>query len=232
MPRAVCASETGRGRRLMAGAGAGRIASPRPPGTATTPSRPGDSSDSGHAAGENPGQTGQFQMSLDRAAGGCRRQNPRQTYFISPGICCMVVRTANTAITCSDVPGSGRGHAGGCTMADLASSGPPVRRRALLAAGGIALISARAPGMLQPGPPDRVPAHRGPSYPLDRPLYYIRDASRAIALTIDDGPDPEYTPQVLRLLRQHQSGPAAGRHQRPRQPALPNMMPSLTATCR
>jgi peptidoglycan/xylan/chitin deacetylase (PgdA/CDA1 family) len=40
-----------------------------------------------------------------------------------------------------------------------------------------------------------------PSYPLDQPLYYIDDASRAIALTIDDGPSPLYTPQVLRLLR-------------------------------
>ena len=49
----------------------------------------------------------------------------------------------------------------------------------------------------------RVPAHRGPAYPLDRPLYYIDDASKAIALTIDDGPDPVYTPQVLRLLHEY-----------------------------
>ena len=42
-----------------------------------------------------------------------------------------------------------------------------------------------------------------PSYPLDQPLYYIDDASRAIALTIDDGPSPLYTPQVLRLLRSY-----------------------------
>jgi peptidoglycan-N-acetylglucosamine deacetylase len=40
-----------------------------------------------------------------------------------------------------------------------------------------------------------------PSYPLDRPLYYIDDASKAVALTIDDGPSPVYTPQVLALLR-------------------------------
>ena len=41
------------------------------------------------------------------------------------------------------------------------------------------------------------------SYPLNRPLYYIDDASKAIALTIDDGPDPVYTPQVLRVLHQY-----------------------------
>jgi peptidoglycan/xylan/chitin deacetylase (PgdA/CDA1 family) len=52
-----------------------------------------------------------------------------------------------------------------------------------------------------------IAAHRspaGPAYPVDRPLYYIRDTSTAIALTIDDGPDPVYTPQVLRLLHKYQ----------------------------
>jgi peptidoglycan/xylan/chitin deacetylase (PgdA/CDA1 family) len=33
-----------------------------------------------------------------------------------------------------------------------------------------------------------------------RPRYYIEDGRKAIALTIDDGPNPVYTPQVLRLL--------------------------------
>ena len=39
---------------------------------------------------------------------------------------------------------------------------------------------------------------------MDQPLYYIDDASRAIALTIDDGPDQRvYTPQVLRVLHRY-----------------------------
>lgn len=38
-----------------------------------------------------------------------------------------------------------------------------------------------------------------------RPIYYVDDLipdapTHAIALTVDDGPDPEYTPKVLRLL--------------------------------
>ena len=45
--------------------------------------------------------------------------------------------------------------------------------------------------------------HPESPYPVDRPLYYIHDASKAIALTIDDGPDPVYTPQVLRVLHQY-----------------------------
>ena len=44
-------------------------------------------------------------------------------------------------------------------------------------------------------PPGKDPA-TGPK----QPLYYINDGPRAIALTIDDGPSPVYTPQILRLL--------------------------------
>jgi peptidoglycan-N-acetylglucosamine deacetylase len=97
------------------------------------------------------------------------------------------------------------------------------RRRVLLAVGGMALTgtvaavrgrptrSPERPPAGRAGAADRrpvaqrgVPAGGEPAYPLDRPLYYIRDADRAIALTIDDGPDPEYTPQVLRLLKRYQ----------------------------
>lgn len=90
------------------------------------------------------------------------------------------------------------------------------RRRALLAVGGMALTAGAARHLLVSGSADQAqghraaPAHRtapagqgAPSYPLDRPLYYIHDSSKSIALTIDDGPDPVYTPQVLRLLHQY-----------------------------
>ena len=60
-----------------------------------------------------------------------------------------------------------------------------------------------------PGPDGRDRPHRRrtdsePPYPPDQPLYYIDDDDKAIALTIDDGPNPVYTPQVLALLRQYQ----------------------------
>jgi peptidoglycan/xylan/chitin deacetylase (PgdA/CDA1 family) len=35
------------------------------------------------------------------------------------------------------------------------------------------------------------------------PVYYINDGPMTVALTIDDGPSPVYTPQVLRVLAQH-----------------------------
>ncbi|MFJ7243806.1 polysaccharide deacetylase family protein [Kitasatospora sp. NPDC098652] len=36
-----------------------------------------------------------------------------------------------------------------------------------------------------------------------KPVYDLDPAQRVVALTIDDGPDPRYTPQVLALLQQH-----------------------------
>ena len=31
-------------------------------------------------------------------------------------------------------------------------------------------------------------------------MYHVDDGRKVIALTIDDGPSPVYTPQILRLL--------------------------------
>jgi peptidoglycan/xylan/chitin deacetylase (PgdA/CDA1 family) len=92
------------------------------------------------------------------------------------------------------------------------------RRRLLLAVGAVTLTSALAPRLLDGGSAHgRIPAEPvrhvdrlraagqpAPAYPLDRPLYYVHDESKAIALTVDDGPDPLYTPQVLDLLRQYE----------------------------
>ena len=35
------------------------------------------------------------------------------------------------------------------------------------------------------------------------PMYYVHDGPKAIALTIDDGPSPVYTPRILRLLARY-----------------------------
>ena len=106
------------------------------------------------------------------------------------------------------------------------------RRRLLLTVGGITLTSVVGSRLLS-GPAGHLPPHREmsanqqpaaqraltarrnppahhdpvthhrPPRPPDQPLYYVDDASRAIALTIDDGPDPVYTPQVLRVLHRY-----------------------------
>jgi peptidoglycan-N-acetylglucosamine deacetylase len=95
------------------------------------------------------------------------------------------------------------------------------RRRVLLAVSGIVLTGVPA-ARLQLGQPAThtsahrdipaghgvhesrdITAYRAPEYPLDKPLFYVNDADKAIALTIDDGPDPVYTPQVLNVLHSY-----------------------------
>ena len=100
----------------------------------------------------------------------------------------------------------------------------------LAVGGGVLLIStvaaiASKPGPSHPsasGPPGTEGGH--PAAPLARqhpktrraaqadqhakpvrhqPVYYIDDGPKTIALTIDDGPSPVYTPQVLALLQEY-----------------------------
>ncbi len=135
----------------------------------------------------------------------------------------MMVRIAHALVPCRDVPVEGTEHCGGSVAARSSFEDSPAdafavrRRRLLLATGAVTLTSALAPRLLSGRPADHraaiqpvdqvhpVRAHvpHAPSYPVDRPLYYVRDVSKDIALTIDDGPDPLYTPQVLEVLRHY-----------------------------
>jgi peptidoglycan-N-acetylglucosamine deacetylase len=47
------------------------------------------------------------------------------------------------------------------------------------------------------------PRHAQPKLPYGEPMYTIKDGPKVVALTIDDGPSPIYTPQILRILRQY-----------------------------
>jgi peptidoglycan/xylan/chitin deacetylase (PgdA/CDA1 family) len=71
----------------------------------------------------------------------------------------------------------------------------------------------RPPGQHAPPPPEGTPAAHAHLAKADRPsrhgsgagqpIYHLDDGPKVIALTIDDGPDPVYTPQVLRLLAKY-----------------------------
>jgi peptidoglycan/xylan/chitin deacetylase (PgdA/CDA1 family) len=97
-----------------------------------------------------------------------------------------------------------------------------VSRRAFLAVGGASLLSACAGPDGAPAsaasPPPRVvtPARSVPPPPqLPQPIpvqaepdYEVAAdkavaGQKAVALTIDDGPDPDWTPKVLRILAKH-----------------------------
>jgi peptidoglycan-N-acetylglucosamine deacetylase len=93
-------------------------------------------------------------------------------------------------------------------------SGWVSRRRLLLASGGLLLAGTAAalgdvatdgaplPTALDHPRQRTAPPARLPPRPV-KPVYYLDDGPKTIALTIDDGPSPVYTPRILRLLKQY-----------------------------
>jgi peptidoglycan-N-acetylglucosamine deacetylase len=101
---------------------------------------------------------------------------------------------------------------------------PRSSRRVFLALGGLTLLSAcatdgpPAPGATsatalppsQPPSPSpsssppaapRIPVQREPRYVL--PASAARKGTKVVALTLDDGPDPRYTPEILKILHKY-----------------------------
>ena len=74
----------------------------------------------------------------------------------------------------------------------------------------------RSPHPAQTGATDASPHPTAPAKPKPhptptatdtiapaRPVYYVDDGPKTIALTIDDGPSPIYTPQILQILEKY-----------------------------
>jgi peptidoglycan/xylan/chitin deacetylase (PgdA/CDA1 family) len=59
------------------------------------------------------------------------------------------------------------------------------------------------PGKTQPGKPRPHPTATDAGPPPPSPVYYVDDGPKVIALTIDDGPSPIYTPQILQILEKY-----------------------------
>jgi peptidoglycan-N-acetylglucosamine deacetylase len=59
------------------------------------------------------------------------------------------------------------------------------------------------PGKTQPGKPRPRPTATDAGPPPPSPVYYVDDGPKVIALTIDDGPSPIYTPQILQILEKY-----------------------------
>jgi len=49
----------------------------------------------------------------------------------------------------------------------------------------------------------RPPRHAQPRLPYGEAMHTVEDGPKVVALTIDDGPSPVYTPQILKILRQY-----------------------------
>jgi peptidoglycan/xylan/chitin deacetylase (PgdA/CDA1 family) len=87
-----------------------------------------------------------------------------------------------------------------------------LHRRAVLSLGGMALVAAvtsrhtavaAAAEGLSVGAPHEETSQRGVRLHA-LPQRYVHSGPGAIALTLDDGPDPRYTPQVLDVLRRYE----------------------------
>jgi len=95
----------------------------------------------------------------------------------------------------------------GCAPSKLAASSldtGPTRTTRPAGAGARSSPPGRKPTRVPPRHPK--PGHTAP--PADgaapaEPVYYVDGGPKTIALTIDDGPSPLYTPQVLQILERY-----------------------------
>jgi peptidoglycan-N-acetylglucosamine deacetylase len=94
----------------------------------------------------------------------------------------------------------------GPDRAGVAWSGPAregINRRVFLAASGVALVSACAP-VSKDAPRQRAaPAGASRSGRAEPESQVPAKDTKAVALTFDDGPDPQWTPQIVEILARH-----------------------------
>ena len=108
----------------------------------------------------------------------------------------LLVAAGGVAIGVATVTGRG----GGLLAPSALDEGPhsgPIRQPAKTAATRSAKPE-RAVRRASNVPPARTADHMS-----GQPMYYVDDGPHVIALTIDDGPSPVYTPQVLSILEKY-----------------------------
>ena len=74
-------------------------------------------------------------------------------------------------------------------------------RRVLLRTGGLVVLTGF--GVAVPALRSQAATRNPVQAEVRQPTYYIHDGPKRVALTIDDGPSPVYTPQILRLLHRY-----------------------------
>jgi peptidoglycan/xylan/chitin deacetylase (PgdA/CDA1 family) len=123
----------------------------------------------------------------------------------------LVVAAGGVMVGLGTVLGGGGGHPA-AAAADSTASGAAAHPATQSTAGRSAAhepTGAAASGHphSSPRPAGRTPADGKVYTAADsaprQPLYYVDDGPKVIALTIDDGPSPVYTPQVLRILEKY-----------------------------
>jgi peptidoglycan/xylan/chitin deacetylase (PgdA/CDA1 family) len=122
----------------------------------------------------------------------------RRVLFAAGGLMLLGEVVATEAAGSSRAPHGSLGAAGRPPRPEPSVGSPASGPAAAPGAHHAAAAPHRAPGSA--ASQARTAADRGAG---DRPMYYIDDGRKAIALTIDDGPSPAYTPQLLSLLSRY-----------------------------
>jgi len=106
--------------------------------------------------------------------------------------------------TAAAVAAEARGHSAGTHPRQAA--GGAASRASARPGPGRASPATSAPARQRPGATghaSRPPRREQPKLPYGEPMYTVEDGPKVVALTIDDGPSPVYTPQVLAILRRY-----------------------------
>lgn len=106
----------------------------------------------------------------------------------------LLVAAGGVAIGVATVTGrGGGGHLASSALDEAPHNGPTHKAATAKSTANPARAARRA----------SVPPARTVDTVAGRPMYYVDDGPHVIALTIDDGPSPVYTPQVLNILEQY-----------------------------
>jgi peptidoglycan-N-acetylglucosamine deacetylase len=113
------------------------------------------------------------------------------------------VLLTGTAVTADGLAHSGAGTprplarraASRTSLRSALTASPPAEPGA---AGPAAPPAGPHPELTRPAAPP--PPREQPRPPYGQPVYTVEDGPKTVALTIDDGPSPVYTPQILQIL--------------------------------
>lgn len=138
------------------------------------------------------------------SAGGTRGTVTRRVLLTAGGLTLLGIYSSVRAEPIPDAVRAGQARSGRATLANaLTTSEPPARRQLTGASPARTLRATTDPARRRPARTRLAAARREAGSGVEEPMRYIDDGRQAIALTIDDGPSPVYTPQILRLLEKY-----------------------------
>jgi peptidoglycan-N-acetylglucosamine deacetylase len=143
--------------------------------------------------------------------GGTGRLVTRRVLLTAGGLTILGIYSAVRAEPIADAVRTGPARHGPATPAGAVAGDKPRASRRLATASHqpVSAPSGTAdpttPGPARPGPATAEPHASAPGadQAAEVPMRYIDDGRMAIALTVDDGPNPIYTPQILHLLEKY-----------------------------